>query len=121
MKRYFAAATLALALTCGMVTTAQAHHGDRKTVVVVHERHYHGHRFHRGRYVAPPGYYYRAWRHGDYLPRVYYGRRYIVHDYHVYRLRPPPRGYHWVRVDHDIVLAAIASGLVVEAVYGIFD
>jgi Ni/Co efflux regulator RcnB len=43
-----------------------------------------------------------------------------VDDYYTYRLRPPPRGYHWVRVDNDVVLAAVASGLVVSAVYGIF-
>jgi Ni/Co efflux regulator RcnB len=85
-------------------------------------RHYDGRRFDRGRYVRPHGYYYyRSWRYGDYLPRAYYGRRYIVNDYYVYRLRPPPRGYHWVRVDGDVVLAAIASGLVVSAVFGIFD
>ena len=44
-----------------------------------------------------------------------------MNDYHVYRLRPPPRGYHYVRVDHDVVLAAIASGVVVSAIYGIFN
>ena len=67
-----------------------------------------------GRYVRPSGYYYRSWRYGDHLPRSYYGRRYIVNDYYAYRLRPPPRGYHWVRVDNDVVLAAIASGMVVH-------
>jgi Ni/Co efflux regulator RcnB len=70
--------------------------------------------------VRPSGYHYRSWRYGDHLPRGYYSRRYIVDDYYSYRLRPPPRGYHWVRVDNDIVLAAIASGIVVSAVYGIF-
>lgn len=70
--------------------------------------------------MRPHGYYYRSWHYGDYLPRAYYGRRYIVNDYYAYRLRPPPRGYYWVRVDDDVVLAAIASGLVVSAVFGIF-
>jgi Ni/Co efflux regulator RcnB len=138
MKRLFAATTLALALISGVVTTAQADNRDR------HERrhdgrydrrddrhdhdwdrshgfhHYDGRRFDRGRYVRPSGYYYRSWRYGDHLPRAYYGRRYIVSDYYAYRLLPPPRGYYWVRVDNDVVLAAIASGLVVQAVYGIF-
>jgi Ni/Co efflux regulator RcnB len=83
-------------------------------------RHYDGRRFDRGYYVRPSGYYYRSWRYGDCLPRAYYGRRYIVNDYYAYRLAPPPRGYYWVRVDNDVVLAAIASGLVVQAVYDIF-
>jgi Ni/Co efflux regulator RcnB len=84
-------------------------------------RHHDGRRYDYGRYVRPSGYHYRSWGYGQRLPPAYYGRRYIVNDYYSYRLGPPPRGYHWVRVDNDVVLAAIASGLVVEAVYGIFD
>ena len=83
-------------------------------------RHYDGRRYRGGWYVRPSGYHYRSWRYGDHLPRSHYSRRYIVDDYYSYRLRPPPRGYHWVRVDNDVVLAAIASGIVVSAVYGIF-
>ncbi|HKU15768.1 MAG TPA: RcnB family protein [Steroidobacteraceae bacterium] len=144
MKRLFAATALALALVSGVVTTAQADNRDR------HERRYDRHddrrddrrdyrndrgrdwdrhasfRHHDGRpyryvrYVRPSGYHYRSWGYHDRLPRAYYAPRYVVNDYYSYRLRPPPRGYHWVRVDHDVVLAAIASGLVVQAVYGIF-
>lgn len=139
MKRFFAATALSLALISGVVTTAQADNRDR------HERryddrydrrddrhdhdwdrshgfsHYDGRRFDRGRYVRPSGYYYRSWRYGDQLPRGYYSRRYVVNNYYAYHLRPPPRGYHWVRVDNDVVLAAIAGGLVVQAVFGIFN
>ena len=78
------------------------------------------HRYNRGRYIAPRGYYVRSWRHGDHLPRSYYEHRYIVHDYHRYHLYAPPRGHHWVRVDNDVVLAAVASGLVVSVVSGLF-
>ena len=77
-------------------------------------------RFDRGRYIAPRGYYSRHWRHGDYLPRAYYSSGYIVRDYHVYHLSPPPRGYHYVRVNNDVILAAVASGLVVSVVNGLF-
>lgn len=77
-------------------------------------------RFDRGRYSPPRGYYHRHWRHGDHLPRAYYSRSYIVHDYHHYHLSPPPHGHHWVRVNDDVVLAAIASGLVVSVVNGLF-
>jgi Ni/Co efflux regulator RcnB len=145
MKRIVAATALSLALISGVVTTAQADNRDR------HERrydyrqerndrhdrhdrndrrdwdrshafrHHDGRRYNRGYYVRPHGYYYRAWHYGDYLPRAYYGRRYIVNDYHSYRLRQPPRGYHWVRVDNDVVLASIATGIVVSAVFGIFN
>ena len=140
MKRFVAATALSLALIGGVVTTAQADNRDRHERRYDHRddrhdrrdwdrrdwdrhggfRHYDGSRYDRGRYVRPSGYYYRSWRYGDHLPRAYYGRRYIVNDYYAYRLRPPPRGYYWVRVDNDVVLASIASGLVVSAVFGIF-
>lgn len=77
-------------------------------------------RYDRGRYVPPRGYYYRHWRRGDHLPRAYYSRSYVVHDYHSYHLSRPPRGHHWVRVNNDVVLAAVASGLVVSVVNGLF-
>lgn len=77
-------------------------------------------RYDRGRYIPPRGYHYRHWRHGDYLPRAYYSHSYVVHDYHSYHLSRPPRGHHWVRVNDDVVLAAVASGLVVSVVSGLF-
>jgi len=77
-------------------------------------------RYDRGRYIAPRGYYVRSWRHGDYLPRSYCETRYIVSDYGRYHLHAPPRGHYWVRVNNDVVLAAVASGLVVSVVNGLF-
>lgn len=77
-------------------------------------------RYDRGRYIAPRGYHVRSWRHGDHLPRSYYETRYIVRDYHAYHLNAPPRGHHWVRVNNDVVLAAVTSGLVVSVVSGLF-
>ncbi len=32
----------------------------------------------------------------------------------------PRVGHHWVRVNNDVVLAAVASGLVVSVVNGLF-
>lgn len=77
-------------------------------------------RFYGGAYHRPYGYRYYSWRRGDYLPGAYYAPRYIVRDYRSYRLYAPPRGYRWVRVDNDVVLAAIASGLVVSVVSNLF-
>lgn len=77
-------------------------------------------RYDRGRYIPPRGYYVRSWRHGDRLPRAYCDSRYVVRDYHSYHLSAPPRGHHWVRVNDDVVLAAVASGLVVSVVNGLF-
>ena len=77
-------------------------------------------RFYAPRYVAPRGYYARSWHRGDRLPRAYCSSRYIVRDYDSYRLYAPPRGHHWVRVDNDVLLTAVATGAVVAVVGGLF-
>jgi Ni/Co efflux regulator RcnB len=77
-------------------------------------------RYDRGRYSPPRGYAPRYWRHGDRLPRGYMGRPYLLHDYRAVRLYQPPRGHHWVRVNHDVVLAAIATGIVIDVLYNRF-
>ena len=82
-----------------------------------YERHY----VHVRTYHPPQGYYHTKWHRGDRLPRDYYARQYVLHDHHVYRLHTPPRGYHWVRVNHDVVLAAITTGVVLDVLYGHFD
>ena len=76
-------------------------------------------RYH-GAYQRPNGYYSHRWVRGDRLPAPYYAHPYRVADYGVWGLRPPPRGYHWVRVDGDAVLAAIATGIVLETVFHAF-
>jgi Ni/Co efflux regulator RcnB len=77
-------------------------------------------RVHVGAYHFPRGYRHNKWRRGDRLPRAYYARPYVVNDYYGYRLHAPPRGYHWVRVNHDVVLAAIATGVVLDVLYNHF-
>jgi len=78
------------------------------------------HRYHAGRYQAPRGYYARNWRRGEYLPPVYRGRGYYV-DYRAYRLPPPPRGYGYYRHGDDVILTAIATGLIASVVFDLFD
>jgi Ni/Co efflux regulator RcnB len=77
-------------------------------------------RFQLGFYRAPYGYHYRTWHRGDYLPRSYYGSSYIVYDWRPYRLYAPPYGYHWVRVGNDVLLTAIATGVVLDVIYDIW-
>lgn len=77
------------------------------------------HRFEAGRYYRPYGYVQHVWRHGEYLPHAYCAPRYVI-DYRTYGLRQPPYGYRWVRVDGDVMLTAIATGLIVGAVYDVF-
>jgi Ni/Co efflux regulator RcnB len=77
-------------------------------------------RYHYGAYVRPYGYYSHRWVRGEYLPRAYYSRPYVVYDYDGYGLRAPPYGYHWVRVNTDVVLAAIATGVILDVAYNHF-
>mgnify|MGYP005751339645 CR=1 FL=1 len=71
------------------------------------------------RYAYPPGYRAYRWRVGHTLPPAYYGRPYYV-DYRHYHLPPPPYGHRWVRVDKDVVLVAIATGLVLDVLYDLY-
>lgn len=84
---------------------------------------HHHHRHHRypapAYYVRPYGYRSYRWSSGHYLPRDYYGSNYYV-DYRPYGLAPPPYGHHWVRYDNDVFLVALATGLIVDTVYGLF-
>jgi Ni/Co efflux regulator RcnB len=69
-------------------------------------------RYSRGEVV----YGYQPWQRGQRLG--YYEDRYQEVDYRSHdNLRPPPRGYHWVRSDGgDYLLAAIAGGLIAAVI-----
>ncbi|QQQ18964.1 RcnB family protein [Brevundimonas vitis] len=71
-----------------------------------------------GYYRVEPRYYGYSWRRGSYLPPAYH--RYAVRDPYFYNLRPAPRGYRWVHVDNDIVLVALATGLIADLVFDIW-
>ena len=77
-------------------------------------------RWHWGSYYRPSGYAPHYWRRGERLPFGYYGASYVIGNYDDCGLRAPPYGYHWVRVDHDVVLAAIATGVVLDVIYNQF-
>ena len=77
-------------------------------------------RYRFGSYHAPRGYYYRMWRRGDHLPRGWYSHDYVVYDWRPYRLYAPPYGYHWVRVGNDVLLTAVATGIVLDVIYDIW-
>ena len=82
---------------------------------------YHGRpRYHVAHYYRPYGYRSYGWYAGARLPVAYYAPRYVVYDYYSYGLHQPPYGYHWVRVDNDVVLAAITTGIVLQVVNQIF-
>jgi Ni/Co efflux regulator RcnB len=70
----------------------------------------------RGSACAPTGA--RAWTRGQVLPRtvIYYD----VPQPLLVELPPPPRGNRYVRVGSDILMIAIGTGLVIDAIQDIF-
>ncbi len=78
-------------------------------------------RYNAGRYVAPRGYSVRQWSYGQRLPAQYRTSGYVVNDYNRYGLRRPPQGYHYVRSGNDVVLAAVAGGLITAVIAGLFN
>lgn len=68
---------------------------------------------------APRGYQHRSWSRNQRLPTEY--RRTVVRDYGRYHLPPPQRGQQWVRVDNDVVLVSIASGIIGAVIAGAFN
>ena len=54
----------------------------------------------------------------DDLPVELRQRYYVVSNWHAHRLSAPPRGYHWVQVGSDYVLAAVATGIIAHLIFG---
>ncbi len=77
-------------------------------------------RFRYGAYGRDWGYREHDWRRGERLPVDYYAPPRVLGDYRVYGLREPPYGCRWVRVNNDVVLAAIATGVVLDVAYNVF-
>lgn len=125
MKRTIIGAML-LSLAVGSLALAdppQGHdqeHHDEHHHAVEHNHHAPARFTMSGRYVRPHGYHAHSWRRGDRLPPGYRASAYVIPDASLYHLRPPPRGYYWVRVDNNAVLAAVATGVVVDVSLNLF-
>lgn len=76
-------------------------------------------RYAAARYQAPRGVQMRRYRAGERLPPQFRDRAYIV-DHRRYALSAPPRGYQYVRVGNDVVLTAIATGVITTLVMDLF-
>ncbi|HET6603600.1 MAG TPA: RcnB family protein, partial [Xanthomonadaceae bacterium] len=71
-------------------------------------------------YTPPTDYRAIVFEPGMRLPSPYYREDYYI-EHDRYGLPPPPPRHRWVQVDDDVVLVAIASGLVADFVYDLFD
>lgn len=57
-------------------------------------------------------------RRGGKLHKEYRHDRYVVKDWRGRHLSAPPRGHHWVQTGNDYVLAAIATGIISQVLFG---
>ncbi|MCC7463117.1 MAG: RcnB family protein [Gammaproteobacteria bacterium] len=86
--------------------------------------HAYGNRAPRYYGYTPHGHYSgHRWARGQWLPVEYRARPYYVADYWRYghRVYAPPAGCGWVRRDGDLILMALATGLVLDVVYDAYD
>jgi len=51
------------------------------------------------------------WKRGE---RIGPSRYVVLYRYRDYGYQPPPRGHHYVQVDGDVLLIAIASGIIAD-------
>jgi Ni/Co efflux regulator RcnB len=58
------------------------------------------------------------WNKGERVPQPYRGPQYVVNDWRGYHLKQPPRGYQWIGVGADYFLVGVATGIVLESVFG---
>jgi Ni/Co efflux regulator RcnB len=62
----------------------------------------------------------RRWNRGQRFDRRQARNYRVINDYRAYRLQAPPRGYRYVQSDNDVVMVAIASGLIGAVFANIF-
>lgn len=71
-------------------------------------------------YIRPRGWYSHRWIYGDILPTIFWTRNYWITDFWLFGLPIPPRGYVWVRYGDDALLVQIASGIILQVIYGVY-
>jgi hypothetical protein len=84
---------------------------------------YHGrpfNRVHLAPFVYPPGWAYRRWVIGAALPPLFLASAYYYSGWAALGLPPPQPGFQWVRYGPDLLLVNVATGQVVDTVYGAF-
>lgn len=72
------------------------------------------------KYYYPPGFTYRHWATGAFLPRIFLAPPYYYDSYVPLGLGPPPAGYRWVRYGPDLLLVDAATGRIADVVEGVF-
>lgn len=68
----------------------------------------------------PPGYAYRRWAIGAFLPGLFLATTYYYDDWRGLGIEPPPPGRRWVRYGPDLLLVNLRNRRVEDVIYGVF-
>lgn len=68
----------------------------------------------------PPGYGYRRWGIGAFLPGLFFASTYYYDDWRGLGIEPPPPGRRWVRYGPDLLLVNLRTRRVEDVIYGAF-
>jgi len=113
MKRHTTFTALAIALSLVLSSAAHAH--DRDPRGDNQRGHaYSQNKSHHGSHgKSSHG---KHWQAGQKVPDRYRGQHYVVRNWKLHKLHPPPRGYQWVNVNHDSLLVSVVTGVVLQAI-----
>jgi Ni/Co efflux regulator RcnB len=78
------------------------------------------HRIRGPAWVWPPGWAYRRWTVGAFLPGLFLTNTFFWNDWAMLGLPAPPPGFRWVRWGPDLVLVQVSNGRIVDIAYGVF-
>ena len=68
----------------------------------------------------PPGYAYRRWSIGAFLPALFLSSTYYYDNWRGLGIDPPPPGRRWVRYGPDLLLINVRTRGVEDVIYGVF-
>jgi Ni/Co efflux regulator RcnB len=68
----------------------------------------------------PPGYAYRRWTVGAFLPALFFSATYFYDDWRRLGIEPPPPGRRWVRYGSDLVLVNTRTRRIEDVIYNVF-
>jgi Ni/Co efflux regulator RcnB len=71
-------------------------------------------------YRYPPGWAYRRWAVGAFLPGLFLSSAYYFNAYATIGLPAPAYGTQWVRYGPDLLLVAVPSGRVISVQPAVF-
>ena len=77
-------------------------------------------RFRAGIYRPLPGWRYRRYAYGEFLPPMFWGENYWIVEFWLYGLDRPPEGCNWVRYGNDAMLIDMVTGEVLQVAYDVF-